>query len=309
MKVSDLQSSFLKVAQAAAIGSYNWVGKGDRHAADDAATKAMRETFNQIKFDGTVVIGEGERDEAPMLFIGEKLGDGSGLKVDIAVDPLEGTNLAAENKAGAICVLAAGPKGSLFHAPDTYMEKIAVGPKIGKVVSLSKTIEENLDAISKKTHKEMNQITVVVLDRPRHQELIERIKKKGANVRLISDGDVFGAVMTAFEHTKADMLIGIGAAPEGVLAATALKCVGGYLEGRLKFRNDEEKQRAKKMGINDFDKIYTIDELVKTEDAIFVATGVTDGDLLKGIHKENGKYKTQSMIISGENKKPRIIDE
>ncbi len=309
MKVSDLQSSFLKVAQAAAIGSYNWVGKGDRHAADDAATKAMRETFNQIKFDGTVVIGEGERDEAPMLFIGEKLGDGSGLKVDIAVDPLEGTNLAAENKAGAICVLAAGPKGSLFHAPDTYMEKIAVGPKIGKVVSLSKTIEENLDAISKKTHKEMNQITVVVLDRPRHQELIERIKKKGANVRLISDGDVFGAVMTAFEHTKADMLIGIGAAPEGVLAATALKCVGGYLEGRLKFRNDEEKQRAKKMGINDFDKIYTMDELVKTEDAIFVATGVTDGDLLKGIHKENGKYKTQSMIISGENKKPRIIDE
>jgi fructose-1,6-bisphosphatase II len=309
MKVSDLQSSFLKVAQAAAIGSYNWVGKGDRHAADDAATKAMRETFNQIKFDGTVVIGEGERDEAPMLFIGEKLGDGSGLKVDIAVDPLEGTNLAAENKAGAICVLAAGPKGSLFHAPDTYMEKIAVGPKIGRVVSLSKTIEENLDAISKKTHKQMNQITVVVLDRPRHQELIERIKKKGANVRLISDGDVFGAVMTAFEHTKADMLIGIGAAPEGVLAATALKCVGGYLEGRLKFRNDEEKQRAKKMGINDFDKIYTMDELVKTEDAIFVATGVTDGDLLKGIHKENGKYKTQSMIISGENKKPRIIDE
>jgi fructose-1,6-bisphosphatase II len=244
-----------------------------------------------------------------MLFIGEKLGDGSGLKVDIAVDPLEGTNLAAENKAGAICVLAAGPKGSLFHAPDTYMEKIAVGPKIGRVVSLSKTIEENLDAISKKTHKQMNQITVVVLDRPRHQELIERIKKKGANVRLISDGDVFGAVMTAFEHTKADMLIGIGAAPEGVLAATALKCVGGYLEGRLKFRNDEEKQRAKKMGINDFDKIYTMDELVKTEDAIFVATGVTDGDLLKGIHKENGKYKTQSMIISGENKKPRIIDE
>jgi fructose-1,6-bisphosphatase II len=155
----------------------------------------------------------------------------------------------------------------------------------------------------------MNQITVVVLDRPRHQELIERIKKKGANVRLISDGDVFGAVMTAFEHTKADMLIGIGAAPEGVLAATALKCVGGYLEGRLKFRNEEEKQRARKMGINDFDKIYTMDELVKTEDAIFVATGVTDGDLLKGVHKENGKYKTQSMIISSENKKPQIIDE
>jgi fructose-1,6-bisphosphatase II len=309
MKISDLQSSFLKVTQAAAIGSYSWVGRGDRHAADDAATKAMRETFNQIKFDGTVVIGEGERDEAPMLFIGEKLGDGNGVKVDIAVDPLEGTNLAAENKPGAICVLAAGPKGSLFHAPDTYMEKIAVGPKIGRVVSLSKTIEENLEAISKKTHKQMNQITVVVLDRPRHQELIERIKKKGANVRLISDGDVFGAVMTAFEHTKADMLIGIGAAPEGVLAATALKCVGGYLEGRLKFRNEEEKQRARKMGINDFDKIYTMDELVKTEDAIFVATGVTDGDLLKGVHKENGKYKTQSMIISSENKKPQIIDE
>ncbi len=307
MKFFELEIDFLKVTQAAAIASYSWVGKNDRHAADDAATKAMREKFNQIDFAGKVVIGEGERDEAPMLYIGELLGTGKGEKVDIAVDPLEGTNLAAENKPGAICVLAAAPSGALFHAPDTYMEKIAVGPKIGNVVSLSKSVEENLEMISKKTGKPMGQITVIVLERPRNQDIITRIKAKGANIRLISDGDVFGAVMTAFDHANVDMLLGIGAAPEGVLAATALKCAGGYFEGRLKFRNEDEKQRALKMGIaqKDFDKIYTMDELVKGKDAIFVATGVTDGDLLKGVNLDQ-KF-TESMVFNTKSKIPKIV--
>ncbi|MBI5227263.1 class II fructose-bisphosphatase [Candidatus Micrarchaeota archaeon] len=316
--LSKFEHDFLRVTQSAAIASYSWIGKGDRHAADDAATKAMREKFNEIEFHGTVVIGEGERDEAPMLFIGEKLGNANGQakgpKIDIAVDPLEGTNLAAENKPGAICVIAAAPSGRLFHAPDTYMEKIAVGPKIGNSVSLSKSVEENLDAIAKKTGKKMDKITVVVLDRPRHSEIISRIKTKGANVKLITDGDVFGGVSTAFDHTGVDMLLGIGAAPEGVLTAAALKCVGGYLEGRLKFRNEDEKKRAVRMGIKekDFDKIYTMDELVKGNDMMFVATGVTDSDLLKGVKqekgdKDSGSYVTESIVFSKKYDTPLLV--
>lgn len=308
-KIIDLKEPFLNVTQKAAIASSFWVGKKDKHAADDAATKAMRENFNSIHFSGTVVIGEGERDEAPMLYIGEKLGKGVGIEVDIAVDPLDGTNLAAENKPGAICVIAAAPKGCLFHAPDTYMEKIAVGPKIGNVVSLSKSVEENLDAIHKKTGKPFEEICVVVLDRPRHQEIIDRVRKKGAKIKLIAEGDVFGAVMTAFDQSNVDMLLGIGAAPEGVLAATALKCVGGYFEGRFKFKDELEKQRAVKMGIKEgeLEKIYTMNELVKGNDAIFVATGVTDGDLIKGVKNKEGKYLTESLIFDTKNPKPQIV--
>ncbi|MEK6981601.1 MAG: class II fructose-bisphosphatase [Candidatus Micrarchaeota archaeon] len=306
MKITkQLETEFLKVTIAAAIASYPWIGKNDRHAADDAATKAMRAKFNDIEFDGTVVIGEGERDEAPMLFIGEKLGKGTGLKVDIAVDPLEGTNLCAENKPNAICVFAAAPEGNLFHAPDVYMEKIAVGPKIGNVVSLSKSVEENLDAIAKKTGKELYQITVVVLDRPRHAEIVSRIKAKGANVKLITDGDVFGGVTTAFEICNVDMLLGIGAAPEGTITAVALKILGGYFEGRLKCKDDNEKERAHKMGITDLDKIYNIDELAKGREMTFIATGVTDGDLLKGVRKDENQITTNSLIISSNNKQER----
>jgi fructose-1,6-bisphosphatase II len=304
----DAESEFLKVTEAAAIACLGWVGKDDRHAADDAATTAMRKGFNSIDFDGIVVIGEGERDEAPMLYIGEKLGTGKGPSMDIAVDPLEGTNLAATGDKNAICVLAAAPRGNLFHAPDTYMEKIAVGPKVGNAVSLSKSVEENLDAIAKKTGKSMSAITVVVLDRPRHADIISRVKAKGANVKLITDGDVFGAVTTAFPECKADMLLGTGAAPEGVLAATALKILGGYLEGRLRFRTDEEKERAKKMGITDFDRVYTMDDLVKGTEQVFVATGVTDGDLLKGVKKEGNTYVTSSLVISSKTKKPRFVE-
>lgn len=304
----QLESAFLRVTESAAIACYDWIGKNDRHAADDAATTAMRKAFNNIDFDGTVVIGEGERDAAPMLFIGEELGTGNGEAIDIAVDPLDGTNLAATASPGAVCVLAAGPKGSLLHAPDMYMEKIAVGPKIGNTVSLSKSVEENLDVISKKTAKPINQITVVVLDRPRHQDIISRVNAKGAKIKLIKEGDVFGAIITAFEQCNADMLLGIGAAPEGVLAATALKIVGGYFEGRLKPKNDEELERAHKMGISNIDKIYKIDELVNSNDLVFVATGVTNGDLLKGVKKDRSVLITHSLIMNAKDKSVRFAE-
>lgn len=304
----SLEQQFLKVTEAAAIACYLWVGKGDKHAADDAATEAMRAAYNSIDFDGTVVIGEGERDEAPMLFIGEKLGTGKGPKTDVAVDPLDGTNLAASGENNAVCVFAAAPSGTLLHAPDTYMEKIAVGPKIGDVVSLSKSVEENLDAIAKKTGKKMNEITVVVLERPRHDEIVKRVKAKGANIKFIQEGDVFGAIITAFDQCKADMLLGIGAAPEGVLAATALKILGGYFEGRLKPRDDADKQRVIKMGV-DPDKIYTIDELVKSnKDLYFIATGVTDGYLMKGVKKQGNSFVTHSMVLTDKEKKAKFVE-
>ncbi|VVC02463.1 Bacterial fructose-1,6-bisphosphatase, glpX-encoded [Candidatus Bilamarchaeum dharawalense] len=299
-----LEKQFLKVTEAAAIASFAWVGKNDKHAADEAATQAMRKAFNSIDFDGTVVIGEGERDEAPMLYIGEKLGSGKGPKMDIAVDPLDGTNLAARGVDNAVCVLASAPAKNLFHAPDTYMDKIAVGPRIGPVVSLSKSIEENLDAIAKKSGKKMADITVVVLDRPRHAEIISRVKAKGAQIKLIAEGDVFGAIITAFD--KADVLLGIGAAPEGVLAATALKILGGYFEGRLKPRDMKDEKRAISMGA-DINKIYTIDELVKGEDLFFVATSVTNGFLMKGIHAEGGRITTHSLILTSATKKAVFV--
>lgn len=308
MTLFGLETEFLKVTEAAAIASARWVGKGDRHAADDAATKAMREKFNAIDFDGTVVIGEGERDEAPMLFIGERLGTGKGPRIDVAVDPLEGTNLAAENKPGAICVFAAAPHGNLFHAPDTYMEKIAVGASVGSAVSLSKSIEENLDIIRNKTGKKMEDIRVVMLDRPRHEDIIRRVKAKGAQLKLISDGDVFGAVITAFPQCNVDMLLGIGAAPEGVLAAAALKILGGYFEGRLKFRNEGEKSRGQKMGITDFDKIYKMDELAKGDELMFVASGVTDGDLLNGVRGEGNSLVINSIILDSRSRSARFVE-
>ncbi|MDO8553323.1 MAG: class II fructose-bisphosphatase [Candidatus Micrarchaeota archaeon] len=304
----SLEQPFLKVTEAAAIACYPWIGKNDKHAADDAATEAMRKAFHSIEFDGTVVIGEGERDEAPMLFIGEKLGTGKGQKIDVAVDPLDGTNLAASGADNAICVFAAGSDKSLFHAPDTYMEKIAVGPKVGRVVSLTKSIEENLDAIAKKTGKKMSKIVVVVLERPRHDDIVKRVKAKGANIKFIQEGDVFGAIITAFDQCNVDMLLGTGAAPEGVLAATALKILGGYFEGRLKPRDDADKARAIKMGANP-DKIYTIDELVKANDNLyFVATGVTDGYLMKGVKKVGNEFVTHSLILTNKEKKAKFVE-
>ncbi len=304
----ELKHHFLKVTQSAAIASYAWIGKDDRHAADGAATDAMRKAFNDINFDGTVVIGEGERDEAPMLYIGEKLGTGSGPKLDIAVDPLEGTNLCATNKPNAVCVFAAAPKGSLLHAPDVYMEKIAVGPKVGNAVSLSRSVEENLEIIAQKTNKKISEIRVVVLDRPRHEDIISRVRAKGARLKLITDGDVFGAVTTSFPQCDVDLLLGTGAAPEGVLAATALKTVGGYLEGRLHFKDDSQRERAKKMGIADFDRIYAMGDLVKSDDLLFIATGVTSGDLLNGVVKTDSHYKTHSLAMAS-GSAPQFVEQ
>jgi fructose-1,6-bisphosphatase II len=244
-----------------------------------------------------------------MLYIGEKLGTGNGPELDIAVDPLEGTNLCAANKPNAVCVLAAAPKNCLLHAPDVYMEKIAVGPKVGNSVSLSRPVEENLEIIAQKTNKKMNELRVVALDRPRHADLISRIQTKGARLKLITDGDVFGAVTTAFPTCDVDMLLGTGAAPEGVLAATALKTVGGYLEGKLVFKNEEEKSRAQKMGVTDLSKTYSIDELVKGNDALFIATGVTAGDLLKGVIQSNNHCTTYSLAMASNNMVKFIEDK
>lgn len=283
--------------QVAAIAASKWVGKGNSNAADGAAVKAMREYMKNIAFDGTVVIGEGERDEAPMLYIGEKLGSGKGEKIDIAIDPLEGTGITARGDRNALSVLAAAPQGMLLHAPDTYMNKIAVGPKVGNVVSLDKSVEENLQIVAKKLGKPITEVTAIILDRPRHKEIIEQIKKAGAKIKLIGDGDVMAAFSTTDESKGIDILFGIGGAPEGVLAAVALKCIGGYFEGRLTFRKDEERERAIKYGMNEPDILLKMDDLAKGNDLFFVATGVTDGDFLKGVSVKNNETFTHSMLL------------
>lgn len=280
----------LRATEDAAIAASQWIGKGDRKAADAAAVTAMREAMNSMAFKGTIVIGEGERDEAPMLFIGEQLGKG-GPEVDIAVDPLEGTNLTARGDYNSITVLAVSPRGTLLHAPDTYMEKIAVGPKVGKSVSLSKSVEENISVVAKALDKDVSDVTVTVLDRERHAQLICEIRKTDARVRLITDGDIYGAISACMGDC--DILMGTGAAPEGVIAASAIKAMGGYMEGALKFRNDEERQRAVKYGLSDAEKVMTMDDMVNGDEATFIATGVTKGSMLDGV---KGK-ETHSVII------------
>lgn len=284
-------SGLLRATEDAAIAASEWTGKGDKKAADAAAVKAMREAMNAIAFEGTVVIGEGERDEAPMLFIGERLGKG-GPEVDIAVDPLEGTNLTARGDCNSITVLAVSPRNTLLHAPDTYMEKIAVGPGIGRNVSLSKSVAENVNAAAKALGKPVDDIVVTVLDRDRHAVLVEEIRKAGARVKLITDGDIYGAISTC--TGGCDILMGTGAAPEGVIAASAIKSMGGYMEGMLKFRNEEERERAAKYGLKDADKKMTMDDMVKGDESVFIATGVTQGSMLDGV---KGK-ETHSVIIN-----------
>jgi fructose-1,6-bisphosphatase II len=293
-KMNDaIVQGLLRATETAALAAADWIGKGDNKAADAAAVEAMREVMNTIEFDATIVIGEGERDEAPMLFIGEKLGKG-GEKVDIAVDPLEGTNLTARADYNSITVLVVSPEGTLLHAPDTYMDKIAVGPNVGRTVSLTKSTEENLKVVAEALNKNIEDVLVVLLDRDRHDTLIKEIRNAGARVKLISDGDIYGAISTC--TGEADVLMGTGAAPEGVLAASAIKSIGGYMEGRLSFRNDEEKERAIKYGIEDTEKIFTIDDLVKRDESVFIASGVTEGFMLKGVTKGE-KTKIHSVII------------
>lgn len=288
----------VRVTEAAAIAAAKLVGRGDEKAADAAAVEAMRRTFDNLYIDGTVVIGEGERDEAPMLFIGEKVGMGKGPKIDIALDPLEGTTITAKAGPNALAVLAAAEEGCLLNAPDTYMDKIAVGPGYPEgIIDLAKSPSENVRAVAAAKGVDPSQINVCVLDRPRHAELIAELRQLGCGVVLIGDGDVAGVIAVTDEGTTVDLYMGQGGAPEGVLAAAALRCVGGQFNGRLVFRNEDEKARARKWGITDLDRIYKLDDLAKG-DCIFAATGVTDGSLLGGVKRR--RKPTGETILTTE---------
>ncbi|KNG92662.1 class II fructose-bisphosphatase [Pseudaestuariivita atlantica] len=293
-----LSLGLARVAEQAAIASAQWIGRGDEKAADQAAVNAMRDELNKLDITGVVVIGEGERDEAPMLFIGEEVGSGTGPGVDIALDPLEGTTLTAKDMPNALTVIAMGPRGSMLHAPDVYMEKLAIGPgfKTG-VVTLTMSPSERVSALAAAKGCSTNDITVCVLERPRHEDMIEELRGTGCAIRLITDGDVAGVMHCAEpDQTGIDMYMGSGGAPEGVLAAAALKCMGGQFFGKLLFRNDDERGRAQKAGITNFDRVYTRDDLV-TQDVIFAATGVTSGSLLPGIKREVGHLTTETILM------------
>ncbi len=290
----------VRVTEAAAIAASELIGRGDEKAADAAAVEAMRHAFDQLEIDGTVVIGEGERDEAPMLYIGEKVGGapGRGPKIDIALDPLEGTTITAKAGPNALAVLAAAEEGCLLNAPDTYMDKLAVGPGYPEgIIDLAKTPTENVCAVAAAKGVEPKDIIVCVLDRPRHAALIAELRGLGCGVVLIGDGDVAGVIATTDPETTIDMYMGQGGAPEGVLAAAALRCVGGQFNGRLVFRNDDEKRRAAKWGIEDLDRIYKLEDLARG-DCIFAATGVTSGSLLEGVKRlRGGKMTTESVVM------------
>ena len=288
----------VRVTEAAALASSHWTGRGEEKDADQAAVNAMREALNGLTIDGTVVIGEGERDKAPMLYIGEKVGTGEGPRIDIALDPLEGTTLCATAGPNSLAVVAMGEHGSFLHAPDVYMDKIAVGGGLpANVVDIDASVAENLKNLAKAKNKEIGDLVVVVLKRERHAEKIAKLREAGCRVQLIPDGDVAGVIATATALTGVDMYFGIGGAPEGVLAAAALRCIGGQMQGRLLFDGeDEQKERAKRMGITDFSRKYTLTELAKG-DVMFAATGVTDGSMLKGVKRWKGGASTHSIVM------------
>ncbi|MGQ0565745.1 MAG: class II fructose-bisphosphatase [Gemmobacter sp.] len=293
-----LSLGLARVSEAAALASAKLIGRGDEKAADQAAVNAMREQLNELDIAGVVVIGEGERDEAPMLYIGEEVGTGNGPAVDIALDPLEGTTLTAKDMPNALTVIAMAPRGTLLHAPDVYMEKLAIGPgyKTG-TVTMNMTPSERVSALAAAKGVSTEDIMVCVLERPRHEAMIAEIRSTGASIRLITDGDVAGVMHCAEpEITGIDMYMGSGGAPEGVLAAAAMKCMGGQFYGKLLFRNDDEKGRAKAAGITNFDRVYTRDDLVRS-DVIFAATGVTSGSLLAGIKREPGWVTTETLLM------------
>jgi len=303
----NLALEVVRVTEAAALSCARLMGRGDEKAADQAAVDAMRQAFNGLAIDGTVVIGEGERDEAPMLYIGEKVGTGHGPEVDIALDPLEGTTICANGGPNALSVIAIGERGKFLHCPDTYMDKIAVGPAGKGVVDLDKSPTENLRALAKAKDQRVEDLTVIILYRPRHEALIKEVRQAGARIRLISDGDVSAAIATTKAETGIDLLLGIGGAPEGVLAAAALRSVGGDMQGRLKPRNQQEIERAKTMGIKDIEKKYSIEELAGGE-VMFAATGVTDGDYLRGVHFFPGGATTQSVVMRSKTRTIRFIN-
>jgi fructose-1,6-bisphosphatase class II len=304
----NLALEVVRVTEAAALASARLMGRGDEKAADQAAVDAMRHAFNDVSIDGTIKIGEGERDEAPMLYIGEKVGAGDhSPEVDIALDPLEGTTICANGGPNALSVIAMGDKGSFLHCPDTYMDKIAVGP-VGKgVVDLDKSPTENLKALAQAKGARVEDLTVIILYRPRHEALIKEVRQAGARIRLIGDGDVSAAIATTKAETGIDLLLGIGGAPDGVLAAAALRCVGGDMQGRLKPRNPQEIDRAHAMGVKDMNKKFSLEELARGE-VMFAATGVTDGDYLEGVHFFSGGATTQSVVMRSKTQTIRLIN-
>jgi fructose-1,6-bisphosphatase II / sedoheptulose-1,7-bisphosphatase len=301
-----LSLGLARVSEAAAIAAAALIGRGDEKAADQAAVNAMRDQLNLLDIAGTVVIGEGERDEAPMLFIGEKVGTGNGPAVDIALDPLEGTTLTAKDMPNALTVIAMAPAGTLLHAPDVYMEKLAIGPGYATgTVTLAMSPAERVHALAAAKGGTARDITVCILERPRHEEMIAEVRATGAAIRLITDGDVAGIIHCAESAvTGIDMYMGSGGAPEGVLAAAALKCMGGQIYGQLLFRNDDERARARRAGITDLNRIYTRDDLV-TADVIFAATGVTEGSILKGIRQEPGWIETETILMRSKTRSVR----
>jgi len=304
----QLAMALLEATEQAAIAAAQWIGKGERKEADAAAVDAMRAVLNRIPMRGTVVIGEGERDEAPMLYIGEEVGTGTGPEVDIAVDPLEGTNLVAKAMPNAWTVLAAAPRGSLLHAPDMYMRKLAVGPAAAEHVHLDDSVTDIILAVANAQGKPVDEVTLITLERPRHDDLVAEARAAGARVRLITDGDVYAAIATALPGTGIDILIDIGAAPEGVLAAAALRCLGGEFYGALYPRSDAESKRAQSMGIDDVTAVRRADELVRSNNVIFVGTGVTNGDLLRGVAHRNGKLRTSSFVTDASSGLVRYVE-
>jgi len=308
MKIKeDYTKKFVSSTERAAYGASLFVGKGDKIAADKAAVNEMREVLNNIDMKGKVVIGEGELDEAPMLYIGEILGTGRGEELDIAVDPLEGTNFVAKNLPNALSVVAVTKKGNLLHAPETYMEKICIGEGYSKnLVDLDNSIRKNIENLADEKGTNPTNITACVLNRPRHKEIIDELNSLGVKIKLISDGDVSGAISVAIKKFKIDIYIGIGGGPEGVLAAAALKCLNSQMQTRLVFQNKKEKERSKKFGISDLNKKYSIEDMVKG-DVIFCATGITDGELLKGIKSQSDKFESETYLLHLESKTNKII--
>ncbi len=303
----NLALEVVRITEAAALASARHMGKGDEKIADQAAVDAMRQAFDSVSFNGTVVIGEGERDEAPMLYIGERVGDSRGPAVDIAVDPLEGTTICANGGPNALSVIAIADQGKFLHCPDTYMDKIAVGAVAKGVIDLDNSPTENLRLLAEAKGRRVEDLTVIILYRPRHEALIEEVRKAGARIKLISDGDVAAAIATTKPETGIDMLMGIGGAPEGVLAAAALRCVGGDMQARLKPRNPEEIERAKTMGIQDMKKKYSLEDLADGE-VMFAATGVTDGEYLQGVRVYAGGATTQSVVMRSKTRTIRVVN-
>lgn len=306
----NLALNLARVTEAAALASAKFLGRGDKNAADQAAVDAMRRMFDTVNIDGIVVIGEGEIDEAPMLYIGEQIGIAGedSLKIDIAVDPLDGTASIAYGRPDAVAVVAIAPRGCMLHAPDTYMRKIAVGPKAAGVIDINAPIAVNIAAVAKALDKDVSEVTITMLDRPRHDDIVEEIRKAGARIRMISDGDVIAAINTCFENTGVDMMVGIGGAPEGVITAAALKCMGGEFQGILHPVTDEQRNRCIEMGA-DLNKVYMTDDLVKGDEIVFAATGVSHGELLQGVkYLENNVATTHTLVLRAETGTIRFIE-